>query len=536
MDTTLFAEQNVASEWAFASARAYADPFNEIELNVLVRGPGGEEWLVPAFWAGGREWRVRCAPPTPGGYRFRSRCSDESNSGLHGVEGAIEAAPYAGDNELLRRGPLRLSDDRRFLQHRDGSPFLWFGDTWWMGLSKRLAWPDEFQMLAAERKAQGFSLIQIVAGPYPDMPAFDPRNENEAGQPWEAGFARVNPAYYDMADLRLRWLVRTGLVPCILGCWGYYLPTMGLEKMKRHWRHLVARYGAYPVVWCLAGEGAMPFYLSQDRQGDAAAQIDGWTEVARYLRAIDPYHHPITIHPTDSARNQVRDDAVLDFDMLQTGHGGYPDMTRAAQRVMAAVARPPRMPVVNGEACYEGILGGSGPQVQRFIWWSNMLSGAAGYTYGANGVWQLNRPGAPYGPSPHGFSWGDTPWIEAGRLPGGRQMALGKRLLERYPWWRFQPRQDWVSPAASPEEPNKPYAAGIPGEVRVLYLTPYVAPWTPPVHVRGLEAGVTYRGLFVDPISGAEHPVGEVRGDAEGNWRLANPPLIQDWVLVLERA
>ena len=73
----------------------------------------------------------------------------------------------------------------------------------------------------------------------------------------------INPIYFDMADLRIQWLVHSGLVPCIVGCWGYYLPLLGIEKMKKHWRYLVARWGAYPVIWCLAGEALMPFYLAK---------------------------------------------------------------------------------------------------------------------------------------------------------------------------------------------------------------------------------------------------------------------------------
>jgi len=47
---------------------------------------------------------------------------------------------------------------------------------------------------------------------------------------------------------------------------------MGIEKMKKHWRYLIARYGAYPVVWCLAGEGIMPYYLSTNREKDIDIQ------------------------------------------------------------------------------------------------------------------------------------------------------------------------------------------------------------------------------------------------------------------------
>lgn len=71
------------------------------------------------------------------------------------------------------------------------------------------------------------------------MPAFDPRGANEAGFPWEKDYARINPAYFDMADLRFQHLVSRGLAPCIVGCWGYFLQWMGVARMKRHWRNLV---------------------------------------------------------------------------------------------------------------------------------------------------------------------------------------------------------------------------------------------------------------------------------------------------------
>ncbi len=112
------------------------------------------------------------------------------------------------------------------------------------------------------------------------MPGFDPRGANEAGFPWEPDYTRLNPAYFDQADLRIAWLARSGLVPAIVGSWGYYLPLMGLAKIKQHWRHMIARWAAYPVVWCLAGEGAMPYYLSKDKPGDVKIQVSGWIEVA----------------------------------------------------------------------------------------------------------------------------------------------------------------------------------------------------------------------------------------------------------------
>ena len=41
---------------------------------------------------------------------------------------------------------VRLAPDGRHFEHADGTPFLWFADTWWMGLTQRLRWPDDFQI------------------------------------------------------------------------------------------------------------------------------------------------------------------------------------------------------------------------------------------------------------------------------------------------------------------------------------------------------------------------------------------------------
>jgi hypothetical protein len=518
-----------AAEWSLASARAYANPFADVDVDALVRDPDGVESRVPAFWAGDRTWRVRFAPSKPGLHVWQTVASDTSNSGLHAQHGTLQAVPYQGANPLYTHGPVRVAKDRRHFEHADGTPFFWLGDTWWMGLVQRLRWPDDFQMLAADRLRKGFSVVQIVAGLYPDMPERDPRGANEAGFPYDEQYTRVNPRYFDMADLRIRYLADSGIQPCIVGCWGYYLPILGIEKMKRHWRYLVARWGAYPVAWCLAGEGSMPYYLSQNRESDARTQRAGWTELGRYVRSIDPHRHMITIHPSSSARATVDDPSVLDFDMLQTGHSDRDSIPGTMKLITGSYATEPPMPVVNGEVCYEGIQEASRQEVQRFMFWCCVLSGAAGHTYGANGIWQVNLPDQPFGASPHGRSWGDTPWQTAYRLPGSEQLGLAKALLAKYRWWRMEPHPEWIEPRWSTENYMQPYGAGIPRELRIFYF-----PKTGRVNhrVKSLEPGVTYRAYWWNPANGRETGMGTVTSSS-GEWQPPPPPIFQDYVLVL---
>lgn len=440
---------NQVAEIVFTSSRGYPDAFNEVELDVLITAPDGQRRRVPAFWAGGHTWKVRYASGLVGMHTYRTVCSDTSNPALHDVTGALTVRRYTGKNLLYRHGPPGVAPDGRHFAHADGTPFFWLADTWWMGLCRRLRWPDEFRRLTADRVEKGFTVVQIVAGLYPDMAAFDERGANEHGFPWTRDYGRIEPAYFDAADRRIAYLVDAGLAPCIVGAWGYHLPWMGVERMKKHWRYLVARYGAYPVFWCVAGEANLPYYLVKGFPFEDAAQVKGWTEVARYLRRIDPFRRPVSVHPTGlgrlNARGVTEDIRVLDFDMLQTGHGDRAALGPTVEAARAAYAARPALPFVNSEVCYEGILNSCFDDIQRLMFWSCLLSGAAGHTYGANGIWQLNRRGAPYGKSPHGGSYGDTPWDEAMRLPGSRQLGLAKRLLERYEWWRCEPHPEWAA-------------------------------------------------------------------------------------------
>ncbi|MDR3674278.1 MAG: DUF4038 domain-containing protein [Acidobacteriota bacterium] len=528
-DPARYGVVNCVAEWSYTSGKAYADSFNEVELDVVFTDPQGHEQTVPAFWAGEQSWRIRYSPPVAGRYTYRTVATD--NGDLHGLHGTLEVTPYQGDNPLRKHGPIRVAADQRHFEHADGTPFFWLGDTWWMALCSRMRWPEDFQELAADRVKKGFTVVQIIAGLYPDMPPFDPRGANEAGYPWETDYARINPKYFDAADLRIQYLIECGLTPCIVACWGYFLPLMGIPKIKKQWRNLIARWGAYPVVWCLAGEGTMPYYLSKTKKEDAATQKQGWTEVARYVRSTDPYHHVVTIHPTDNARNQVEDPSVLDFDMLQTGHNDRKSIANTENQITGSLLRTPRMPVLAGEVCYEGILEASRQEIQRFMFWTCILNGAGGHTYGANGLWQVNTREHPYGPSPHGHSWGDVPWDVAAALPGSTHIGLGKALLLRYAWWKFEPHPEWADPHWSKENYEHAYAAGIPGKVRVIFIP---TAWDAP-KVKSIEPGVSYHAFYFDLRSGTQHNLGDVVPDSTGTWPAPITPTFADWVLVLEK-
>jgi hypothetical protein len=504
-------------ETSFETTKQYANPFVEIEVDVVFK-QGEKQWIVPAFWAGGGKWTVRFAPPAQGEYRFRVECTDKSNTDLNGKEQTLRVGAYTGQNALLKHGFLRVSTDRRRFEHADGTAFFWLGDTWWKGLCKRMTW-EGFQELTADRQAKGFSVVQIVCGPYPDEGAFEPRWENEGGKPYETrDFSVVNPKYFDYADRRIKHLVAAGIVPAIVGGWGRSdcnaMQVAGVPGLKRHWRNLIARYSAYPVVWIIGGEAGGP----------------QWTEVARYVQKTDPYHHPATMHPGDSGRKSVTDETVIDFDMLQTGHGDWVAAVGAIPKLKAAWSRTPVMPAMVGEACYEAHMQTAFQDVQRYVFWGCMLSGAAGHTYGAAGVWHASVDGDPG--VANVYDW--TTWKEGMNYPGSTQLGLGKKLLEKYPWWRFEPHPEWVEAGS--------FAAGIPGEVRFIYQPRRgTYDWNGTI-VKNLEPDVDWHVYYFDPATGRRFDQGTIKAQVKAGDRTAKPvdfrqnvPSPQDWVLVLER-
>jgi len=547
------ATQERIVEWTIESHKTYADPFNDVDVDVLFT-KGGESWRVPTFWRGGQRWTVRFAPPGPGEYAYRLESTDKSNPDLNGHAGRVTITAYTGKSALLKHGMLRVSANKRYFEQADGTPFYWLGDTWWTGLSDRLPWQG-FQALAADRKKEGFTVVQICAGLVPsneELAPVDPGFSNEGGAVWDPQFKRINPRYFDYADRRIQHLIDVGLAPAIVGGWRQVLPQMGVAKMKQHWRYLIARYGAYPVFWIGGGEVFDP-PAEQKTPGLDSLRTPGWTDVVRYIRATDPYRHPLTVHEVTDIT--LQDPLLTDFDFAQPGHEGWASIGyEVAQLNMRYARTEVTKPFVVSEIGYENHGGTHLEDFQRVAFWLAMLNGAAGHSYGAAPVFEVNNP---YKPLHRLAQFTFMTWEEGMNLPGAYQIGLGAKLLQEYPWWQLVPHPDWVTPRGTTLlEPRSgingydygddsslynpdwsptdafvtrpemvapggewqarhgtfryPYAAGIPRELRVIYIPYFGVIVPPPPTVLGLEKGVVYHAYYWEPMLGIRFDLGTV--------------------------
>ena len=546
-------------EHTFTSNKPYADPFNDVDVDVVFSS-GEEKWRVPTFWRGGNRWTVRFAPPVAGEYTYHLESSDRTNPDLNGHQTRVNLTKYAGTSPLLQHGMLRVSADKRHFEQADGTPFYWLGDTWWTGLSDRLSW-DAFQKLTANRKAKGFTVVQIVAGLVPsneEEAPVDPGFHNEGGAVWDPEFKRINPRYFDYADRRIQLLVDAGIAPAIVGAWHQALAQMGVARMEKHWRYLIARYGAYPVFWIVGGEvfdpsveaaKAVPNLVINGNTVDI--KVPGWSEVTRYIRATDPYHHPVTVHEISPPYNiPLNDETLTDFDLFQPSHFGWPSIAVEIAELNISRSRTSiTKPEVVGEIGYEGIGGTNFQDFQRVGFWMAMLNGAAGYTYGSNPVFEAYSTDKPF----QRIKYTLMTWDEGMDLPGAYEISLGAKLLEKYPWWQMELHPEWVAPRGptlltpraarlGPElgsldslftdpfpRPSGqvwtypggewkaaggnfflPYAAGIPGKFRVIYdpcLSLFCS--TPPT-ILGLESGVRYHAYYWEPTLGVKFDLGAI--------------------------
>jgi hypothetical protein len=118
-------------EHALTSSRAYDNPLLDVVLSVQYTSPTKKTSDCYGFWDGEGNYRIRLMFNEVGTWAWSTTCSDTGNRDLHTRSGTVEVTAYEGTNPLYTNGYLQVSDNRRYLVHANGKPFLWIGDTAW---------------------------------------------------------------------------------------------------------------------------------------------------------------------------------------------------------------------------------------------------------------------------------------------------------------------------------------------------------------------------------------------------------------------
>jgi hypothetical protein len=306
----------------------------------------------------------------------------------------------------------------------------------------------------------------------------------------------------------------------------------GPDKVRRWWRYVIARLGAYNVIWVLAAEYNMDNY--------SGLGLPFWKDLGAMVRRDDPYAHIIGVHPTPpgwgggaeapqwSTGEAPQKERWLDFNQSQVGHGKWRNEMIPVV-VAADYARKPAKPIVVTEPWYEFIEGNPKAADVRYGAWSAMLSGAAGHTYGGGRVWWANVPEAPADQG----TWPVEPDLENDTLdyPGAASVGFMARFLRSTEWWTLEPHPELVSNYAAR------FCSAVPGRNYVVYLR-----WGGAVKVdlRPSSASDVFRFTWIDLAAGKEGRTGTVEGGGKREFHAPEDypraPVYKDWVLHIVRA
>jgi hypothetical protein len=448
---------------------------------------------------------------------------------------------------------LRVSESQTHLITADGKPFMWIGDTAWE-LFHRLS-REEAGHYLKRRSEQGFNVVQAVVlaendglrtpNAYGDVPLkdLDPTKPNEA--------------YFEHVDWIVDEAERRGLYVGMLPTWGDKLYSLqpgagpivfNPENALVFGRFLGHRYRSKAIIWILGG----------DRNVATPEVLEIWRAMARGLREGDGGAHLISYHPRGggSSSASLHSEPWLDFNMYQSGHGERPF---PVYRYAANDAKlQPRKPFVEGEPAYEDIpvafwefFDWSSPQrvpagvlddrglisdrtyfpkgffndydVRVHAYW-NILTGACGYTYGNNAVWQMYRPGQDIA-IPCLYDWRDS--LER---PGAQKMRHVRALFEPR-LSRLVPDQSLVS-GPNPEGADHIRAAG--SSDRSFALA-YFPQGKPAEIVLGKTAGDEVSVRWHDPRTGFLTPPEHRTNSGTALFSPPDQGPERDWVLVLEQ-
>ncbi|WP_171629780.1 glycoside hydrolase family 140 protein [Paenibacillus plantarum] len=336
-------------------------------------------------------------------------------------------------------GRLIVSDNGRHLQHADGTPFFWLGDTAWLILKRTTR--EQALTYLRDRKNKGYNVIQIMlvhdlnsANAYGRVPFRD----LDLDQP-DAEHTESFTSYWSYADEVIDMAEREGLYVALVPVWGsvveYYSPNA--ETAERYGEWVGNRYKDRPnVIWLNGGD-----IRGSDHR-------DAWLHMGRAIRKAAP-NHLMTFHPYGRTQSSTwfHNEDWLDFNMFQSGHRSYEQMDEANPDTLVGEdnwrfvqkdwSEVPAKPTIDGEPSYEDIPHGlhnleaprwTTDDVRRYAYWA-VFAGAFGHTYGHNAVMQFHSEERGVG------AYGCTrSWIEALDDDGAKQMVHLKHLFLSRPY------------------------------------------------------------------------------------------------------
>lgn len=432
--------------------------------------------------------------------------------------------PWKGPSINFTHGKLKVSDNKRFIVHEDGTPFFYLGDTGWE-LFHRLNKEDTEKYLD-NRRAKGFTVIQAVALAEldglnsPNAEGNKPLIDNDPLKPNEAYFAHVDWVIKKAAEKG----IYIGLLPTwgdkVDKRWGVGPIIFNKENAFKYGEWIGNRYKNYQnIIWINGGD--------RDGGGD---NFPVWNAIAEGIKSVDK-NHLMTFHPWGerSSSEWFHQSSWLDFNMCQTGHG-----QRSYSIYKRIIVRDynlnPVKPCFDGEPRYEDHPVGWNPNVlgwfndediRQALYW-NLFSGAFGHTYGCHPIWQMKTP------EKEAVGLARNNWYDVLDLPGAFDLIHARRLLESRPFISRVPDQSLIVTSYYPETD---YVVATRGEGYAFIYFP--TGWTADIILDKVGAK-SITAYWFDPRNGESKLIETFPGKGTRKFTPPSNGRGKDWILVLD--
>ncbi len=437
-------------------------------------------------------------------------------------------APLLAAAQVKPLPRLQVSENRRFLMTEGGKPFFYLADTAWelfhrLNREQAVAYLDQ-------RAGQGYTAIQAVAlaeldgvtepNAYGDLPLVgeDP--------------LRPSPGYWAHVDFIVDQANARGLYVALLPTWGRWVNSGGRDRSlltpanaAAYGEWLGKRYAKKGIIWILGGDRTATGYEATWRAlaKGIAIGVAGKEDYSAVLMSFHP-------RGGETSSGWFHDDAWLDFNMHQTGHG-LGEKARSWERIARDYAREPVKPVLDGEPLYEDHplafrardFGYSfDAHVRQRAYWS-VFAGSCGHTYGNHSVWQMYAPGRKRVNGPLLY------WDEALHRPGAAQMQHMRWLVESRPYFSRVPDASMI---VDPLD-NLDRIVATRGDG---YAFVYSAQGRKFSLRLGTISGNRLKAWWFNPRTGTAEEMGEVENSGTREFVCPSEGFGSDWVLVLDDA
>ncbi|MBQ8510768.1 MAG: DUF4038 domain-containing protein [Clostridia bacterium] len=533
----------LANELAFHSSVTYANPFEDVDLDVIFTC-GDTCMTVPAFWDGGNLWRTRFSLPAPGLWSWEARCTNPGDAGLCG-SGSIRCTEYDGELAIYRRGFIKTTPGVRYFTYADGTPFFYLGDTHWNFAMEEFDEPGDhagdidctshFCHIVNRRAEQGFTVYQSepIGAKYDLSEGLD-ENDIEGFRDLDRRFACIASKGLVHANAQL-------VFPSTLVQFARYDDAAYLRRLGRYW---AARYSAYPVLWTLGQEVDNDFYYTRGDQKRFTGGTNPYKLIAEGLHQNDPHAHPMTAH--------------MEFCFMNPQPG--PDGTCASTSSFRNVdghtwygfqwGRNLNTPI-SYDFAKDAMLNGQGKvcilyeSKYDYLWtkhfgarsegWLGLLNGFYGYGYGCIDMWYYKSTYDIHSTSSDGVDTitpedKQVPWSKSLEFETAYQVNYMREFLQKLEWWKLIPRFD--SPLYFVPDGESYHAiATDERETIVLYFCN-------PDHATGRLTCLDdsdYHYRWFNPRSGEYLPERTFHPDAHHSWKAELKPDKADWVLLVQK-